>query len=348
MTAAEPVATTAEPEVALGSGVIAETIDRSAERGDGELSPAAREVFRQRIAARAAGEPAPDPAPAPEATPEAAPDASDPPPAPAADAPPPVADPAAQRLAELDARAKSLEAREQAIAALEERRGVFVDSPLSAVRQQVADWLGVPVDHPDVKEHLLELVTDISSEELGVGVQSNQAEKKTRRLARQLEQYKQTERAAREKAAKEAEEATKAAQRSSAVVYLEGQLKAASDRYPALAAIDNPGEQVLARVEAAHARGERLSVEDAAAQADRDVRNYIQRFSALFTQPQATPASAPAPVSKQPSAPSRIAPPSLRNADASTVVASPKDPPTSLEEAHARTLERVRSLRRGG
>jgi hypothetical protein len=342
MTETAPETTEATPERVLGDGGHVTEVDATPERASGDLSPAAREVFAKLVAARQAQASEPEPEPAPELAPAAEPEPAAEVPAPEPVAAAPVVDLAAQ----IEAKAKALEAREQALAALEGRRDVFVDSPLAAVRQQVADWLGVAVDHPDVKEHLLELVTDISSEELGVSVDSTRADKKTRRLARQLEQFKQTERAAREKSAKEAEEATKAAQRSSAVVYLEGQLKAANAKYPALTAIDNPGEQVLARIEAAHARGERLSVEQAAEQADTEVRNYIQRFSALFTSPQATPATAPAPVSKPSSAQSRIAPPSLRNADASAVVASPKDPPTTTEEAHARTMERIRARRR--
>lgn len=334
--------TEAAPERALGDGGHTAEVDATPERATGDLSPAAREVFSKLLAARQAQPAEPEPEPAPEVVePEPA---AEPEPTAAAQ-PEPVA-PVVDLAAQVEARAKALEAREQAIAAIEGRRDTFVDSPLAAVRQQVADWLGVAVDHPDVKEHLLELVTDISSEELGVSVDSTRADKKTRRLARQLEQFKQTERAAREKAAKEAEEATKAAQRSSAVVYLEGQLKAANAKYPALTAIDNPGEQVLARIEAASARGERLSYEQAAEQADREIRTYLQRFSALFTSPQATPASAPAPVSKPSSASSRIAPPSLRNADASAVVTAPKEPPTTTEEAHARTMERIRARRR--
>lgn len=236
--------------------------------------------------------------------------------------------------------------RDKQIAAFHDRREQFHEDPVRAVRAQLADWLGVAHDSPELQRHLVDLVTDISGDIAGVGVKLVSAERVERRLSRKLESYKQQSAAAEEKRTREATEAQRVQTRASTVSYLDAQLRSANAAYPALAALDAPGAAILDRIEAAHARGEKLEWSKAAADAEAEITKFLTRFQPLYaSQQQATPAK-PTLESKPSSPPSSHRAPALSNTDASQVAPTPREPPATLEEAEQRSIARLRAARR--
>ena len=253
-----------------------------------------------------------------------------------------------KREAEIAARLEALEAREAKAATIAARRGLFLDEPVKALREQMAESLGVDVDHPSVKAHLIDIVTEISSQELGIeGASRTTAESQVRTLTRQLVSWKQEQHAAEEKRAKEAESAKVASQRESAVVYLDSQIKSAAEMFPALSLVEAPGAAILARVEQARRDGKALTWEDAARAAEQEIQSTLEKFSpALRTKQQATPATTAASESKQSSTKSGIKSASISTADASTSTATTRVEPVSGDEAIAQTIARIKAQRR--
>ena len=316
------------------------------------LKASTLELIQQRIDARRAADApaAPEPVAVPDLVAKAAPvepvvEAA---PVDAPPLPPPVDLVAKQ--AELDKRQADLDARETKLAGAKPRREVFVDNPVQAMRETVAEFLGVAVDDPTVTEHMLEIVTDFSSEALGIGGSSKKTtDRKVRALSMEMERWKQEQHAAEEQKVRAAEEAKHTEARQSTVVYLDRQIQSAVHTYPALSALPQPGAAILARVEQAAANGVRLNWDEAAKAAETELVTELQRFApALKLIQQATPATPVVSNSKPPSPPSSISTPtSISTADASTATTTPSEPPRTHEEAIARTIERAKSRRRG-
>lgn len=190
------------------------------------------------------------------------PDASKEPHTPAAAAP--TSDPVAQavdtsRAAQVELREKQLEDREKAIAAREDAIAArenggerYIENPGAFIRDLIKQYTGATTDD-ELRDEIADLVTDLSSTVLGAQVpESHKLRLDSKRAVRQVKAYKAEQAKRDAEMAKKAEQTARERDAQQAMRAIGHELERVKDKFPHLAAEDDPGAIVWAVIQTKH------------------------------------------------------------------------------------------------
>lgn len=208
------------------------------------------------------------------------------------------------RAAELERREAEYQAKLAATPDVTQFRDKYHANPAGALRELVKAWTGAETDD-EVKSELADLVTELSTEVLGLEVNDPQlrTHRETKKALRAVKAHKAELAGLKAKQAAEAEAQKQAADKQQAKSALAAVFPTAATKFPFLAAEDAPQELIFDVLESEHkATGIVLDWQEAARRADEFLKQqasawFAKRKSILAPeQAQPTPSAKPAPL----------------------------------------------------
>jgi len=221
-------------------------------------------------------------------------------------------------------------------------REKYADDPAGAIVTLIKEWTGAATDD-ELRDEVSDLVTMLSGSTLGASIPEHlKIRIDSKRALRQVKAYKADQAKREAEAAKRAEVEQRTRAEQDAVRTLARELDAAKDKFPHLAAEDDPGAIVWEVIKTKYAReGVEPNWEDCAKLAEEHFKKksdaWIARRRHLLA-----PAAQTAPVSKA-SVPQGD-PQSRRSSTLTNQTAAPVQPASTDEGEHDRDAHRRRSL----
>lgn len=303
----------------------AESVKAYIDQGEGfdELEPAITDDPPV-AAAGASASPSPDASQASKTTPAAAAPASDPV-ASAVDS-----TKAAQvelREREIADREKALADREKAIEARENMRERFLENPAAVLRDLVKEYTGA--DGDDLQNELADVITEMSGL-IGAPIPDNvKTRLDAKKALRQAKAYKDTFAKREAELKKQSEAQQQQRYEQDTVRALNSELAASKDKFPHLAAEDDPGAILWEVIKTKHAKdGVVPSWEECAALADQHLKKKTDAWIAKRRHLLATAAPQPAVTASVPQGD----PQSRRSATLTNKTAAPVPPSSSSDD----------------